>query len=97
MRRHTTAIGVLCLLLVVCAQSMAGAQEGSGQASYHLDAWTIGLGGSASGGGYTLEYSAGVPDAGAASSAEYTMTGGYWGGQEGKVWYVIYLPIVLRE
>ena len=62
---------------------------------YSIDWWTIdGGGGSSSGGGYTLDGTAGQPDAATWSGGGYTLVGGFWGGV--AVEYRVYLPLVLR-
>lgn len=98
MRKQTTAILVFCLglLAVSVAWSQVGAQ-GANQAGYELTWWTVHPSGSASGGPYTLESAAGQPEVGTASSEEYTLDGGVWGGEEEATAYLAYLPVILRQ
>jgi hypothetical protein len=97
MRKQTTAILILCLawLSASVAWSQVGAQ-GANQAGYELIWWTVHPAGSARGGPYTLESVAGQPEVGAASSDEYTLDGGVWGGEE-EAAYLAYLPVILRQ
>ena len=80
-------IGLLLLASVTLAQSDDG---------YDVSWWTVDGGGDVlSGGGYTLQGTAGQPDAGALSGDGYTLSGGFWatGGAE----YKMYLPLLLRN
>jgi hypothetical protein len=76
----------------------AGAQ--SPQQTYSLSWWTADGGGghSTAAGSYTLDGTAGQPDAGPRlSGGNYLLNGGFWPGGVGwQVRHAIYLPIVLR-
>jgi len=93
-------ISIVFALLVVSIASIAVAQIGSG---YDLTWNTIdGGGGSASGGGYTLDHTLGQPDADTQSSSGYVLEGGFWSGANANVVptpplnHHLYLPLVRR-
>jgi hypothetical protein len=87
---------LLCLLLLVAGAGVVAvrAQEGD---EYDLSWWTVDGGGArVEGGGYTLEGTAGQPDAGAAlEGGGYSLVGGFWSGAGGAR-YRIYVPLVVR-
>jgi len=81
-------------LVVLLAAVPALAQSGDG---YDLTWSSVDGGGARSqGGGYTLDGSAGQPDAGLLAGGDYILAGGFWAGG-GQVIYRIYLPLLLRN
>ncbi len=85
------------VILLICA-ALAWpvlAQTGGG---YDLTWSTIdGGGGASSGGAYLLGGTIGQPDARAISGGNYTLVGGFWGGDlSGATSRYVYLPVVLR-
>ena len=90
-RRHFL-LGVSLLLLVLTVPVLA--QSGG---PYDLSRFTVGGGGTSSGGDYALSGAAGQTDAGVVlTGGDYTLAGGFWGGGAAAVEYDIYLPVVLR-
>ena len=88
-------LAATCLLFLIAVPVLA--QSGGG---YDLSWWTVDGGGgtSSTGGGYSLGGTAGQPDAGVLSGGVYALAGGFWrGGALAGPWYLIYLPIVLRN
>jgi hypothetical protein len=83
---------VLALLLLTSA---VVARTGDG---YDLTWWTVDGGGYtfSTGGGYTLGGTVGQPDAGALTSGDYTLGGGFWGGGAVARRFQVYLPLTLR-
>ena len=69
--------------------------EGGG---FDLTWWTVdGGGGTISGSGYTLEGTAGQPDAGQTlSGGGYTLGGGFWSAG-GALQFNVYLPVIVRS
>ncbi len=55
-----------------------------------------GGGGSASGGGYTLDDTIGQADAASASGGEYMLDGGFWTSQAADISYRLFAPLVSR-
>ena len=84
----------LTLIALMLLVSLAAASHGG----YHVDWWTAdGGGGLSSGEGYTLQGTAGQPDAGVMTSDDgsYTLAGGFWGGAAGhEPDGDVYLPLV---
>jgi len=80
-----------CLLLPA---SFTRAQSGGG---YDLTWSSIDGGGVmwSTGGAYTLGGTAGQPDAGWMTGADYALAGGFWSG--GLLRQQVYLPLVLRN
>lgn len=64
--------------------------------SYSLSWWTVdGGGGSSSGTGYSLNGTAGQPDAGSLTGTGYQLSGGYWtGGSLAN--HSVFLPLIVR-
>ena len=93
---HVSGLGFL--LVVLLALFLLGgvvlAQSGEG---YDLNWYTVGGGGSTSlsNGGYTLSGTVGQADAVELLGGDYTLVGGFWGGEVSE--YSIYLPLVLRR
>jgi hypothetical protein len=88
----------LALVLSAFLTNVTWAQQGDG---YELSWWTLdGGGGTASGGGFSLNGTAGQSEAGAIlSGGDYTLVSGFWssaGVNAGVAEYKIYLPLVLR-
>lgn len=86
------------LLLSGAAAPLVLAQ-GGGTLSAPDDAYSIswytidGGGGASAGAPYTLQGTAGQPDAGTLSGGDYTLTGGFWYARpSGAIW----LPLVFR-
>jgi hypothetical protein len=78
---------VLCLVLSLFGVSVS-AQSGG----YTIGWFTLGSGGQASGGAYTLDGVIGQADAGALSGGAYTLRGGFVQAANQRV----YLPVILR-
>ena len=82
---------VAIALLLVVSTALA-------RSSYDLFWWTVdGGGGAASGGPYTLSGTIGQPEAGILTGGNYTLGGGFWGGEMAAVEYKVLLPLVLRN
>ena len=93
---------LIALALLLAPVTLAAAQSGGGPSTllgtdYDLTWNTIDSGGGASlGGGYTLNGTAGQPDAGGPlSGGGYTLIGGFWSGAAAQ--YRIYLPVLLKN
>lgn len=80
------------LLLILGITTGPGLAQGS---DYDLGWWTTdGGGGQTSGNnGYTLHGTAGQADAGTLSGNDYTLVGGFWGGEE---MFAVYVPLVIK-
>jgi hypothetical protein len=90
MRRLTISLALVVLLLAMTWS--ARAVDG-----FDLSWWTVdGGGGSATGDTYTLTGTAGQPDAGALTSGQYTLGGGFWGGGALTRGYDLFLPLILK-
>jgi hypothetical protein len=89
------ASAVLFALLVVAVQADDTASAPS--AGYDLGWWTVDGGGvtGQSGSAYGLDGTAAQPDAQTWRGGDYTLTGGFWGG-EGTSALHNYLPLVLK-
>ena len=89
LRRWLLACLVLLAAAPVLAQSIA---------AYDLSWSTVDGGGSSGTGGiYTLEGTAGQPDAGLMAGGEYVLAGGFWpGGGMAAPQPALYLPLILR-
>ena len=88
--------------LLIVATFLAGAAVyAQSSSSYELSWWTVdGGGGNLSGAGYTLNGSAGQPDAGIMENDGYTLGGGFWAGvahSGGAAPTAVYLPLVMRN
>jgi hypothetical protein len=70
--RHKAALG-LTLFLWMLGLAGASAQN------YTLDWWTVGGGGTSTGGVYAVSGTIGLPAAGTLSGGNYTLQGGFWG------------------
>jgi hypothetical protein len=95
MKALSLALGVLLLLVSVVG---AHAQTGS-SAGYDLTWWTVdGGGGTCTTGSYSLTGTIGQSDTGAMNGGDYTLAGGFWGGDTApSAKYKLYLPLVLRQ
>lgn len=84
-------LGLLVLLIAVPVAAQSG---------YTLTWWTVdggGVVGAGSPGPYTLDGTAGQPDAGVLEGSGYVLSGGFWvGGAAAAAWRTIYLPLILR-
>ncbi len=90
--KRVVGASVLLIGLLLLA-SVAFAQSGDG---YDVSWWTVDGGGDVlSDGAYTLQGTAGQPDAGALGGDGYTLSGGFWAG--GRADYKLYIPVVLRD
>lgn len=80
--------------------NLTGATEAP-QSTYEISWWTVDGGGVtlATGGGYSLDATAGQPDAGLLEGGGYSLGGGFWrGGAPASVpSHSIYLPLILRN
>lgn len=86
-----------CLLLIVVPLAIA---QPADEGPFSLAWWTVDAGGTtgSTGGGYTLDGTAGQPDAGLLTGGGYTLGGGFWrGGALAPSEFQIYLPLVLRN
>ena len=88
--RRLAFIGLALLILALTAAALAG------PGSFQIDWWTTdGGGGLASGGSYSLNGTAGQPDAGPLlSGGNYTAAGGFW---TVETQHRLYLPIIIRK
>jgi hypothetical protein len=100
-RLHTIRLAPILaavLLLAGAAAPLAMAQ-GRETPSAPNDAYTIpwytidGGGGASTGGLFTLQGTAGQPNAGTMTGGPYTLTGGFWTSQQGRG---IWVPLVVR-
>jgi hypothetical protein len=86
---------VLAATLLLTTSSLVLAQGG-----YDLSWWTVDGGGTtdSSGAGYSLDGTAGQPDAGVMEGGGYTLAGGSWpGAVPAAAMARIYLPVVMRD
>lgn len=83
-----------CALLLSVPLTVAQTSGG-----YDLSWWTVdGAAGTLHGGNYTLQSTAGQPDAGLLEGSGYLLAGGFWAGvQTAEGPHFIYLPVLLRE
>jgi len=99
--RPVRSLGLaICLLLLVAGAVVAQQAADTPGSGYDLSWWTVDGGGAtfAAGTGYSLDGTAGQPDAGVLSGPGYTLAGGFWfSGQGGTPIYRVYLPIVARS
>jgi len=93
--RRAYVIGLAALLVTLAVSWPVVAQNGG----YDLSWWTVdGGGGSSSEGDYTLDGTAGQPDAGELTGGEYTLGGGFWSrAVAAALEQRIYLPVVLKN
>ena len=91
MKRMTIILVVALALLAPLALALA--TDG-----YDLSWWTADSGGgSSTGGSYSLNGTAGQPDAGLLTGGSYSLAGGFWGGAAVVVPdHLLYLPLVKR-
>jgi hypothetical protein len=92
------AVLAVVLMLAGAAASTAVAQEGvtssAPDATYSIPWYTIDGGGGLSGSEtYTLQGTAGQPDAGAMIGGGYTLTGGYW---YTRAAHGIWMPLLIK-
>ncbi len=89
MKRTLLILAIFLLALVVGSEALQA------QGGYGLSWWTVDGGGttSARDGSYTLNGTAGQPDAGELSGGSYTLSGGFWTGEKGCA---IHLPLILK-
>jgi len=96
MKRAAFFIPIALALLTV---SIAMAQTGSG---YDASWNTIDSGGTATGGGYSVAYTVGQPEAGTQSGGGYTLIGGFWSSAANgaitpiSTHHDLYLPLILK-
>ncbi len=90
MKRYRAWIMLALVLFSVLSLSRAGVFAQSG--GYTIGWFTLGGGGRASGGAYTLDGVIGQADAGALSGGAYTLRGGFVQAANQRV----YLPVILR-
>ena len=89
MKHRLLFLSLAALLLLSFTLELASA-------GYDLSWWTADSGGGhSSAGGYTLDGTAGQPDAGVLMSGSYSLTGGFWGAAQPG--WQIYLPFVVRS
>jgi hypothetical protein len=87
---------LLILYLLILILSLASPVLAETSASYDLSWWTVDSGGTTglSSGAYTLSGTAGQPDAGALSSVDYDLAGGFWAILAEKI--RSFLPMIKR-
>lgn len=89
MNRMTIFLVVVTVILLPF--TMALSSDG-----YDLAWWTVDSGGSHySAGSYTLDGTAGQPDAGMLTGGSYSLTGGFWGAAQPG--WLVYLPFAVRN
>lgn len=82
-------------LALVLALALAGGVIAAAPDAFEIAWFTVdGGGGSASGGGYTIDGTIGQPDAASASGGGYALDGGFWGPQAAA--YRMFAPLVSR-
>jgi hypothetical protein len=89
-------ISCCCLLLV--ALILSGASRAASEL-FELPWWTVdGGGGISQGGGYTLSYTIGQPEAGVMSSENFVLEGGFRaGGAPVLLPQGLFLPLVIND
>jgi hypothetical protein len=97
--KHTLlfASALAAILLLILLASARPAQADSAEAaSFSISWWTVDAGGGVSTAtGFSLNGTAGQPDAGSLTSAAFSLSGGFWGGQPGLL-NPMFLPFVRR-
>ena len=97
-RKALMRLWAVCLLLLAAIPALAHSGEGYqvARSGYDLTWSTVDGGGwtFSTGADYSLDGTAGQPDAGLLSGGAYTLAGGFWG--VGAPGYRIYLPLALR-
>jgi hypothetical protein len=95
-KRIVLALAALCLLLLTVWTIGLASDDLADALSIRW--WTAdGGGGRSSGGPYTLQGTAGQPDAGRASGGDYALIGGFWAGtttEQGPS--SLYMPFITR-
>jgi hypothetical protein len=87
---------LIATLVVLTAWALAGASDDLAE-SLSIPWWTAdGGGGRSSGGAYTLQGTAGQPDAGRASGGDYALIGGFWSAPPEQGMRELYMPIITR-
>jgi hypothetical protein len=98
---YARALLLVALAAVLVALTLPAvrlsADEAAGPA-YTLDWWTVDGGGQTGGGGkgYSLQGTAGQPDAALWKGGHYTLAGGFWCAGEVTRVYKVYVPLVMR-
>jgi hypothetical protein len=86
-KRKLISLLVAGAVLLLIGSAALGAGE-----DYVLDWWTVGGGGTSTGGQYNLSGAVGQPNVGELSGGGYALMGGFWTGGAG-IEYHIYLPL----
>ena len=87
---------LLAGLLVLTGWALAVASDDLAD-SLSVAWWTVdGGGGRSSGSAYTLQGTAGQPDAGRASGGDYALIGGFWAAPSEQEVRELYMPIITR-
>ena len=95
--KHLPAVSFALVAVVLLLARSAPAVRAQRDTGYTIDWWTVDGGGQSEpdSSGYTLSGTTGQPDADSLSGGGYTLSGGFWGGDEFQ--YHIYLPLVVRN
>jgi hypothetical protein len=90
----TLALLVLLVLLALPLTGLVRAES----AGFSIGWWTVdGGGGTSTSASFTLNGTAGQPDAGSLTSANFSLAGGFWGGRPGLVLLrPLYLPVIQK-
>jgi hypothetical protein len=93
-RKRALVIASLTLLLCLPVAFVVAQSGGAYDVAWH----TVDAGGltSGSGGSYTLDATAGQPDAALLTGGGYSLGGGFWSGGAAVVQHEVYLPLILR-
>jgi hypothetical protein len=94
------ALLLVALAVVLLALTLPAVRLGADEPAspgYTLDWWTVDGGGGTGGDGtgYSLQDTAGQPDAALWQGGHYTLAGGFWTGASARQ-YRVYLPLVMR-
>ncbi|MGC9357238.1 MAG: hypothetical protein ACP5GX_05205 [Anaerolineae bacterium] len=98
-RRFHLTVGFALALTTVALTLLATTARADGP-GYTLNWWTVAGGGGTAmdaGGQYTLDGTAGQPEAGTLGGGDYILGGGFWAGGEVMILgEEIHLPLILR-
>lgn len=94
--KRRVVVLLLAGLLCLTAWALATASDDLAD-SLGISRWTAdGGGGRSSAGPYTLQGTAGQPDAGRASGGEFALVGGFWAAPSEPGIRELYMPIITR-
>ncbi len=89
---------ILVILLSLALLTFSARAQEAAPGGYSLSWWTVdGGGGTSSATGYSLNGTAGQPDAGIHSGSGYLASGGYWtGAGAGVPSYPVFIPLIIH-